>query len=237
MTQTLYHLDDEHVEFPDPAHALPYPNGLLAIGGDLSPERLTAAYRNGIFPWFSEQDPILWWSPDPRAVIKPTEFAPSRSLRKSIRQQQFTFSINTAFESVIKACAAPRAKQDGTWIVKAIQKAYLALHQQGLAHSIEVWQGQRLVGGLYGVMLSGCFCGESMFHRASDASKAAFWLLCQHLQVFKAPLIDCQLQNPHLQSLGVYDISREQFLAELKSCQQYAIPDKMWQPGAYDYGT
>ncbi len=207
---------NQHAQWFPPAHqALEEPNGLLAIGGDLSCDRLLHAYRNGIFPWFNPGDPILWWSPDPRAVFDAPDFVPPRSLKKAVRQQGWQFSINLAFDEVIVACAAPRAKQDGTWISPDMQYAYRQLHRRGHAHSIEVWQGQTLVGGLYGLALGGVFCGESMFHRASNASKAAFWALSSHFSRAGGQMIDAQVPNDHLLSLGARMVPRMQFLERL----------------------
>ncbi|MDX1454884.1 MAG: leucyl/phenylalanyl-tRNA--protein transferase [Gammaproteobacteria bacterium] len=207
-------------DFPPPELAMTEPDGLLAAGGDLSPARLLAAYQRGIFPWFSEGQPILWWSPDPRAVILPAELRVSRSLRKKLRQRPFAFTVDSAFPAVIQACAeAPRPGQDGTWITPDMQAAYIELHRQGHAHSIEVWQEDSLVGGLYGLAIGKTFCGESMFSQATDASKAAFLLLVRELQARDFTLIDCQLDNPHLASLGCQLLPRAQFLARLHAGQ------------------
>lgn len=213
-------LGDE-VSFPSPHQALDEPNGLLAVGGDLSVERLLAAYQRGIFPWFSHDDPILWWSPDPRAVFWVDEYAPSRSLKKSVKRQSLRFTLNHAFDEVIRYCAdVPRGEQNGTWITEEMLAAYRRLHRAGHAHSIEVWQGDTLVGGLYGVYIDQCFCGESMFHLATDASKAALWALISLLKSENIPMVDCQMMNDHLASLGAQVLPREDFLAKLAShCQ------------------
>lgn len=206
---------DQHLVFPSPAQALHEPDGLLAAGGDLSPRRLLVAYRNGIFPWFSESDPILWWSPDPRCVFDPAKFTPSRSLRKSLRNKPWRISIDRAFADVIAHCAAPRAYADDTWISPGIIAGYCALHEQGHAHSIEVWHDDVLVGGLYGVAAGGLFCGESMFSVKTDASKIAFWaLMCIALDA-GWPVVDAQFENPHLMSLGAEMVPRMTYLAHL----------------------
>jgi leucyl/phenylalanyl-tRNA---protein transferase len=183
------------------------PNGLLAAGGDLSVERLVAAYELGIFPWYSEGDPILWWSPNPRNVLLPGTLRISRSLRKRVRKCEFEVSFDTAFDAVISACAAPRRDSEGTWISLEMQSAYAALHARGIAHSVECWQHGEIVGGLYGIAIGSVFFGESMFSRVSDASKVALVHLCAH----PFSMIDCQLTNPHLSSLGAQSIARAQF--------------------------
>ena len=196
-------------------------DGLLAVGGDLSPERLQCAYSRGIFPWFEQGQPILWWSPDPRCVLYPEKFNSSRSMRKSIRRESFSLSYDRAFESVIVACAAPRDAQGGTWITPDMRKAYCALHELGCAHSVEVWQDDELVGGLYGVSLGRVFYGESMFSRVSQASKFALQSLCKKLQAEHYTLIDCQLESAHLLSLGAQVIPRAQFIEEMNLGLQY----------------
>lgn len=206
---------DEELWFPSPNLALEEPNGLLAFGGDLSAERLLLAYQNGIFPWFNEGEPPLWWSPAPRMVLYPTEIKISRSLRKRLNRQEFELTFDTCFAQVIKECALSRQATTGTWITSAMQTAYLQLHQQGYAHSVEVWQNQQLVGGLYGLALGGVFFGESMFSLVSDASKVALVKLCEHLEDQGFSLIDCQVYTDHLASLGAREISRELFLQAL----------------------
>ena len=215
MTQYPVWLDteDSHYSFPHPDNALSDPNGLLAIGGDLSPERIVIAYLNGIFPWYSPGEPILWWSPDPRAVLFPEKLHISKSLRKIIRKKVFTSTINQAFEQVIAACAqTPRQAQDGTWISDEMQQAYLNLHKIGIAHSAECWQDGQLVGGLYGIALGKVFFGESMFSHKSNASKVAFVHLLDELKKNNYYLIDCQVTTEHLLSLGAEEIPRDQFL-------------------------
>lgn len=209
-------LNRDDLTFPPVNRALHEPNGLLAAGGDLSPGRLIAAYRYGCFPWYEQGQPILWWAPDPRMVLPPAELKVSRSLRKVMRQGRFTVTLDTAFAEVIQACAGPRAYAQGTWITPAIEAAYLALHQRGIAHSVEAWQGSALVGGLYGIAMGRLFFGESMFSRATDASKVAFATLVQYLQSAGFVLIDCQMHTPHLESLGAREISREAFASYLE---------------------
>lgn len=202
--------------FPDAESADDAIGGLLAVGGDLSPERLLAAYRAGAFPWFEDdQAPILWWSPEPRAVLRPGAMHLSRSLRKRLRKAEVRISWDRAFREVVRGCAAPRRGQAGTWITPNMQVAYGRLHDLGYAHSVEVWRGGRLVGGLYGLSLGGLFFAESMFSRAADASKIALLHLSQRLLDWGFKLIDCQIPNDHLRSLGVQSMPRAEFLALL----------------------
>ena len=204
--------------FPPLETALHEPNGLLAAGGDLSPQRLLAAYRHGIFPWYSPGQPILWWSPQPRMVLFPQELKVSRSLAKRLRRGDYQIRIDSAFRAVMEACAtSPRPDQDGTWIVPELVEAYCQLHALGYAHSVETWEDERLVGGLYGVAYGGVFFGESMFSRATDASKVALVALANKLCAWNFALIDCQLPTAHLSSLGAESIARSTFMAELKS--------------------
>lgn len=204
----------ERLQFPPPHLATK--EGLLAVGGDLSQQRLLLAYREGIFPWFSDGEPILWWSPDPRLVLYPNKLRLSTSLKKRIRQHRFELTADRAFGTVIDECSrVPRKNQDGTWIVDSMVDAYNLLHRNGFAHSIEAWQDDQLVGGLYGVSLGRCFFGESMFSRVSDASKIALAGLVQFLATLNFKLIDCQVPTPHLISLGATEIPRKRFLAEL----------------------
>ncbi|WP_342622689.1 leucyl/phenylalanyl-tRNA--protein transferase [Pseudomonas alkylphenolica] len=204
-------LSRDSLTFPALDRALRDPNGLLAAGGDLSAERLVQAYRHGCFPWYQDGQPILWWSPDPRTVLFPDELHVSRSLRKFIRQGHYQVSFDQDFAAVIKACAAPRDYADGTWITDSMQAAYLKLHQQGFAHSVEVRQNGELVGGLYGLAMGRLFFGESMFSRADNASKVGFVTLVEHLQQAGFVLIDCQMPTDHLHSLGARDIARATF--------------------------
>jgi leucyl/phenylalanyl-tRNA--protein transferase len=201
--------------FPPVSRALKQPDGLLAVGGTLSPERLIAAYEQGIFPWYSGDQPVLWWSPDPRAVLFPQEFHVSRSLRRRMRTSGFETRIDTTFGAVIRECAAPRAAGDGTWLTPGMIAAYTRLHELGHAHSFETWHGERLVGGLYGVRLGRVFFGESMFSRAPDASKIALARVVDEALASGVVLIDCQIPSPHLQSLGSREIPRQAFLALL----------------------
>jgi len=197
--------------FPPLDKASKDPNGLLAIGGDLQPQRLLAAYRRGIFPWYSQGQPILWWSPDPRMVLFPDHFHISRSLKKSLKRKIFQVSVDQDFAGVIKACARPRAYSDETWINEAMQTAYIELHNLGYAHSLEIWLDEKMVGGLYGIALGKVFFGESMFSVETDASKLAFWALSVYLQKQNVKMIDCQVDNDHLTSLGAENIPRKQF--------------------------
>jgi len=207
-------------DFPPIEHALDDPNGLLAAGGDLSPATLLNAYSKGIFPWFDDDQPILWWSPSPRAVLFPAQLHISRSLHKTLRKGQFKVTMDTAFARVIRACSEPRTYANGTWITEDMIAAYIAMHQLGYAHSVETWYGDELVGGVYGIALGKVFFGESMFSRRTDASKVAFVHLVKQLQDWGFQLIDCQVENPHLVSLGSTNISRQQF----KSLLQKGVP-------------
>ncbi len=200
-----------NIGFPDTTLAESDPNGLLAIGGDLSPTRLLNAYRRGIFPWYSAGQPILWWSPAPRMVLFPEELHVSRSLRRSMRRSGFSVSIDTAFEAVIRACAAPRSAKEGTWLLPEMIDAYQALNRSGHAHSFEVWHDRDLVGGLYGVAIGQLFFGESMFSRRSDASKIALSLLAEVALDQPYRLIDCQVYTAHLSRLGAREIPRAEF--------------------------
>lgn len=199
-------------QFPDPRRALHEPNGLLAMGGDLSPERLLAAYGQGIFPWFSEGEPILWWSPDPRCVFDTGRLTASRSLRRALGRKAWRITVDQCFARVMLACAAPRPDQPGTWIGPAMIAAYVALHTLGHAHSVEVWDGEQLVGGLYGMALGRLFCGESMFSAQSGGSKLALVALAKLLRDQGVPLIDAQVSNPHLLRLGAVELPRAVFL-------------------------
>jgi leucyl/phenylalanyl-tRNA--protein transferase len=194
--------------FPDVDNAMIQPNGLLAVGGDLSPARLLHAYQRGIFPWFSDGQPILWWAPDPRAALFPRAIKISRSLRKTLRREVFQVSFDRAFPQVIQACAAPRGQQNDTWITSRMIDAYCELHSHGFAHSVECWKDGHLAGGLYGVAIGKVFFGESMFSRVSDASKVALAALCRS----GYELIDCQLPSDHLKRMGAIDLPRRQFM-------------------------
>lgn len=218
------------LNFPDPGHALSEPNGLLAIGGDLSTARLLAAYRAGIFPWYGEGDPILWWSPDPRAVIKPARLYIARRFRRFLQHCPWTLTLNQSFLEVIQACAtSPRPGQAGTWLTQDMQKAYYRLHLEGHAHSLEVWNDGELVGGIYGLGLGRMFFGESMFSRQSNASKLALMAMCRHMQAHDLGLLDCQVANAHTLSLGAQEISREYYLTELHDRIDQHAPEGIWQ--------
>jgi leucyl/phenylalanyl-tRNA---protein transferase len=213
VTITWLDLDDP---FPPTEQALADPNGLLAAGADLSPERLVDAYAHGIFPWFNEGDPVLWWSPDPRMVLFVDELHVSRSLRRVMQSGDFTVTADRAFADVVAGCAAPRADHDGTWITDEMTDAYRRLFERGIAHSVEVWRGGQLVGGLYGVALGRMFYGESMFSRASNASKVALVRLVRQLQHWDFELIDCQMSTTHLASLGAREIPRADFARHVR---------------------
>ncbi len=203
--------DKPDARFPDPAEAEQDPNGLLAIGGDLSSERLLMAYRRGVFPWFSTGQPLLWWSPDPRMVLFPEDLRISRSLRKSIRRKGYEVSMDQAFDRVIDACAQPRADESGTWLVPEMIEAYRNLHRLGYAHSVETWLDGHLVGGLYGIAVGRIFFGESMFTRATDASKVALVFLLNCMTRWDLELVDCQVYTEHLETLGAKQIPRTEF--------------------------
>jgi leucyl/phenylalanyl-tRNA--protein transferase len=223
---------DNDTPFPPLERALKEPSGLLAAGGTLSPQRLLDAYRRGIFPWYSPDQPPLWWSPDPRMVLFPSELKVSRSLAKRLKKQDYEIRSDTAFREVMLACAStPRPGQDGSWIVPEILEGYCALHALGYAHSVETWMDGQLAGGLYGVSIGRMFYGESMFHHATDASKLAFVHLVRHLEQQGYGMVDCQMHTPHLASLGAREIPRDEFarrLAELVNLK----PDS---PGQWNF--
>lgn len=222
----------EKIEFP-PAW-LARSDGLLCIGGDLCAKRLILAYRNGIFPWFSNSEPVLWWSPDPRTVLFPSRIRMSKSLKKTIRQACFSIRINTAFEQTIVACSQPRQdKPEGTWLVDEMIDAYITLHKMGLAHSVEAWQGDQLAGGLYGVSLGKTFFGESMFSLVSNASKVALVALAQELDKQGFGMIDCQVTSGHLLRMGAQEISRDLFLDMLNLGVDQKVPDGLWGAGRH----
>lgn len=224
--------DAPNQAFPPVELALDEPNGLLAVGGDLSPARLINAYRHGIFPWFNENQPILWWSPDPRAVLFPEHLHVSRSLRRLIKKEPFKITLDRDFEGVLRACAEPRRHEPGTWITAGMRDAYLKLHGMGAAHSVEAWQEGKLVGGLYGVAIGRVFFGESMFSRATNASKVAFVYLVEQLQRWRYTLIDCQVSSAHLHSLGAVDIKRDVFIGLLQRHVDSAAHSSAWQDTA-----
>ncbi len=214
--------------FPPLDTALAQPDGLLAAGGDLSPQRLIEAYRRGIFPWFNEGDPVLWWSPDPRMVLFPPELKISRSLGKTLKKANYTIRADSAFKRVVEACAAPRKEHAGTWIHDEMIEAYTSLHEMGLAHSIETWIEGELVGGLYGVAQGKMFFGESMFSRTTDASKVAFVHLVRYLERRNFKMIDCQMKTAHLASFGAREISRKEFSLKLKELVNYPERVDKW---------
>jgi len=220
-------LKRDDLSFPPLETALREPNGLLAAGGDLTCERLLAAYRHGCFPWYQDGQPLLWWSPDPRTVLYPDELHVSRSLRKRIRQGDFQVTFDRAFSDIIQGCADPRSYAEGTWITTPMQQAYIKLHEMGFAHSVEVWQDEHLVGGLYGLAIGKLFFGESMFSRATDASKVGFVTLVQRLREQEFALIDCQMTTRHLESFGARSIAREAFAN--------ALAEHLDRPGAADW--
>ena len=207
-------------------------DGLLAVGGDLTKERLLGAYRRGIFPWYEVGQPILWWSPDPRLVLFPDELKISRSLRKVLRKEQFEIRFDTVFQEVIKSCADVRTKQgEGTWIIPEMQQAYIELHQEGFAHSVESWLDGKLVGGLYGISMGQCFFGESMFSTTNNSSKVALVALADFSQRVGIKLIDCQMTTPHLLSLGAREIKRAVFLKLLKKHLETPSIMGLWNNG------
>ena len=218
--------------FPPVQSALKDPNGLLAAGGDLSSERLLSAYRHGIFPWFSEGDPILWWSPDPRMILFPAELKISRSLGKTLRNRSYEGRFDSAFDEVVAGCAAPRKGEPGTWISGAMIEAYRGLHRLGYAHSVETWIDGDLAGGLYGVAIGRVFFGESMFSRARDASKIALASLVAHLKAAGFGLIDCQMRTRHLESLGAREITRRRFSRLLEELIHYPHSPGSWSGAA-----
>lgn len=225
----LLNATDPSSPFPDVENAESEPNGLLAVGGDLSPERLISAYRQGIFPWYSEGQPILWWSPDPRLVLFPEQLRISRSLRKTLRRGVFSATMDHAFHRVIRACSAPRGEDAGTWLVQEMVHAYGLLHRHHLAHSVEVWADGELVGGLYGVAMGRIFFGESMFSRRSDASKVALVHLAQQLNAWGYRLIDCQVRTEHLVRMGARELPRTQFTRLLETWNSIPGREGSWR--------
>ncbi|WP_036308374.1 leucyl/phenylalanyl-tRNA--protein transferase [Methyloglobulus morosus] len=229
MRLTVLDPNDPEQKFPSISQALSVPDGLLAVGGCLSKNRLLNAYRQGIFPWNSPDEPILWWSPDPRLVLFPGNLSISRSLAKTLRKQKFTVTVDRVFDQVVMACAQPRKEDAGTWITNGIFQAFYGLHRSGDAHSIEVWLKGELVGGLYGLAIGQVFFGESMFHTETDASKVAFVSLVERLNGWDYKLVDCQVTTRHLMNFGAEEIPRIEFAALLERyCDQ--LPDAMaWQ--------
>jgi len=229
----LYLLDETDISFPSLNTALNDPNGLLALGGDLSIDRLLNAYKQGIFPWFGQDDPIMWWSPDPRAIIKIDQLHVNRTLRKVLNKSPYSVTLNQAFEEVINYCANAPFRDDATWIMPNMQAAYLSLHHQGHAHSIEVWQHNDnnekvLVGGLYGVAVKGFFSGESMFYTKANASKFALVALANLLKSINIKFIDCQLLNPFLEDMGAIEISRSNFVKQKEIALSVSTPEGFW---------
>jgi len=219
---------DNHEAFPPVDTALADPNGLLVAGADLSLERLTKAYSSGIFPWFSEGEPILWWSPDPRTVFNLDEYHPSRSLKHFIRKSKFVVTLNQDFEAVIENCSLPRSNQKSTWISPEMKLSYVNLHRQKLAHSVEVWQNKELVGGIYGVAIGKLFCGESMFSGISNGSKVALTFLIEHLKSEGFPIIDCQVENDHLVTLGAQNIARGKYMSIVEEVKNKTVVPDFW---------
>ncbi|CAG9296567.1 leucyl/phenylalanyl-tRNA--protein transferase [Celerinatantimonas diazotrophica] len=222
------HVLADDLWFPDIEQALDEPDGLLAIGGDLAPQRLIYAYQNAIFPWFDDHQPILWWSPSTRAILAPKEAHVSKSMKKWLKKTPFKVSVNLAFAQVMDGCAD--RTQEGTWITDEMKSAYIDLHQQGFAHSIEIWDDERLVGGLYGVNIGQIYCGESMFHRETNASKMAFIYLADLFGRYGGQYIDAQMPTEHLQSLGVISCSRANFLKYVRQYRNQPLQPGCWEP-------
>ncbi|MGZ8158485.1 MAG: leucyl/phenylalanyl-tRNA--protein transferase [Methylobacter sp.] len=229
MQLTVLDPHNPEQDFPSVNKALREPDGLLAVGGCLSQNRLLKAYRRGIFPWYNPGEPILWWSPDPRLVLFPDKLVISRSLSKTLRKNIFSVTFDRAFDEVIAACSNPRKDAAGTWITAEINAAYNQLHQAGFAHSVEAWLGDELVGGLYGVALGQVFFGESMFHTRTDASKVAFVTLVQQLTSWGYQLIDCQVHTKHLESFGAQEIDRAYFTKLLDRYCDIPVNSSAWQ--------
>lgn len=229
MTRAIPWITSNSSTFPDLTTALNEPNGLLAFGDDLSPQRIFQAYQNGIFPWFSDGEPVMWWSPDPRGIINISQLVINKTLKKVIKRNTFTVTINKDFNQVISLCADAPFRQEETWIVDPMIAAYRLLHEQGKAHSIEVWHNEQLVGGLYGVAVNGYFSGESMFYRQSNASKIALVYLAKLLKSINVEFIDCQMLNPFLANMGCIEVTREQFLEYQSAAKKIIPPINFWQ--------
>ncbi|MEZ5524344.1 MAG: leucyl/phenylalanyl-tRNA--protein transferase [Pseudomonadales bacterium] len=225
----IFWLEDNNLKFPAVDEALTDPDGLLAVGGDLSSARLLEAYRSGIFPWYEEGQPILWWSPNPRCVLFPDKFHVSRSFKKKLRKHAFRVTSDQAFSAVVEHCAKLREGNEGTWITHSMSEAFRKLHQAGIAHSVEVWQEEKLVGGLYGIAMGRVFFGESMFSLCSDASKVALHELARQLGSLGFNLIDCQVHNDHLESLGATMIPRQSFINHLNRYIEEPT-QSLWKP-------
>jgi leucyl/phenylalanyl-tRNA--protein transferase len=230
MTQTIPIplLNADSLIFPSIDTALKDPNGLLAFGGDLTTDRLISAYKHGVFPWFSDGEPIMWWSPEPRAIIYCKEITINKTLKKILRKNQFSVTVNSAFDEVIELCADAPFRKEGTWIVNSMIDAYKTMHKKGFAHSIEVWMDGILVGGLYGIAINGYFSGESMFYKRSNASKIALVYLADLLQSQNIELIDCQMQNPFLADMGSLEISRDKFNQLKNISLAKDLPQDFW---------
>lgn len=229
MAIYLTELASDNFDFPHSSLAAEEPNGLLAYGGDLHPKRLLSAYHNGIFPWYGPDEPILWWSPSPRAVFWPEQFKPAKSVVKYQRKHNYQVSLNQATAQVIELCAAVRPAEQ-TWLNPHMRAAYQQLSVNGVCHSVEVWQNKQLVGGLYGIQVGQVFCGESMFSLADNASKIGFWYFCHHFAMHNGQMIDCQVMNPHLASLGATELPRDQFLNSLLSLKVKQVNEHCFQP-------
>ena len=235
MSQTISYIHPESLIFPDVSTALSDPNGLLAVGGDLSTKRLVKAYSLGIFPWYSEGEPLMWWSPNPRAIIPIDELRINRTLRKFINKQPYQVTLNHAFDEVISLCSDAPFRKEDTWITDEMYEAYCQLHQAGHAHSIEVWCEEELVGGLYGVAIGGYFSGESMFYAKPNASKIALAALAKHLTKIGSTFIDCQLTNHFLEDMGCVEISRNTFISKKDDMMSNIVGDEFWQPKSLSY--
>jgi len=229
VASSLPWLAPNKIEFPAIDEAWEEPNGLLAVGGDLSTARLVEAYRRGIFPWYEEGQPILWWSPQPRMVLFPNQVHISRSLAKFLRKNPFQLTMDTAFAQVIEQCSLPRRDQGGTWITQDMKRAYIELHRQQWAHSLEIWQNKKLVGGIYGVAIGRAFFGESMFSRVDNASKVALVALANQLQEWHFGFVDCQMETTHLRSMGARPVSRERFKQLLLDYTGVSAVRSPWQ--------
>ncbi|CAM3677355.1 Leucyl/phenylalanyl-tRNA--protein transferase [Vibrio aerogenes CECT 7868] len=229
MTIYIPELIKGEYDFPSPEQALDEPNGLLAFGGDLHTSRLIKAYQEGIFPWYGPGEPILWWSPSPRAIFNPFSFKPAKSLRKFQKKVAYQLSINQSTPQVIDLCSTTRSPEQ-TWLNEEMRTAYKNLAQAGHCHSVEVWDNETLVGGLYGIAVGQLFCGESMFSLSTNASKVALWAFCQHFSQAGGQLIDCQIMNPHLASMGASELERESFISQLKVLRQRQVDSTCYQP-------
>ena len=229
MTRAIPWITSNSSIFPDLSTALTDPNGLLAFGDDLSPQRIYQAYQNGIFPWFSDGEPVMWWSPDPRGIINISQLTINKTLKKVLKRESFTVTLNKDFNQVIALCADAPFRQEETWIVDPMIAAYKLLHDQGRAHSIEVWHNEQLVGGLYGVAVNGYFSGESMFYKESNASKIALVYLANLLKSINVEFIDCQMLNPFLAGMGCIEVSRQQFLKQQSLAKTINPPIEFWQ--------